>query len=121
MSDTTSTTTSLVDDRGKTSVSSLDSTPKAPSVRDSLFSSCHSSETNIVLRAWRIRDSIGASSGIGFGTGEQPVSTPLTWIRTRNTCGSEPDIPSSRDIVPSGFRRKAARLRLAKIGEATDG
>ena len=92
--------------------SSLDWTPNATSVRASRFSSCQSSSENIVLRACRIKASIGAFSPAAFGTVEVPVMEFPSWILMRRLCGSELVIPCSRDIVPSGFRRRAAKLRF---------
>jgi hypothetical protein len=87
-------------------------------MRDSRLISCQSSTEKIVLRASRISDSMGASSGMGFGTEEEPVSVSLVKMRTRRLCGSLLAMPRSRDIVPSAFRRRAARLRFLKAGAA---
>ena len=83
----------LSESSGNVRVSPLYLTLNAPSVRDSRLSSCQSSVEKMVFRAWRIRDSIGASSGIGLGIVDDPVFTPSTWTRTRTNCGSVLDTP----------------------------
>ena len=89
-------------------------------MRDSRLISCQSSRENTVLRASRISDSTGASSGIGFGREDEPVSVSLVVIRTRTHCGSVLAMPWSRDMVPSAFRRRAARLRFLNAGAAVE-
>ena len=63
---------------------------------------------------------MGASSAARCGSVDDPVSVPLTCIRTRRHRGSDSAIPWSRDIDPSVFRRRAARLRFLNEGEAGD-
>ena len=49
-------------------------TPYEPSKRLSRLTSCHNSVSKMVLRACKIIDSIGASSGRGRGRVEEPVT-----------------------------------------------
>jgi hypothetical protein len=83
----------LSESRGNVSISPLYLTLNAPSVRDSRLSSCQSSVEKMVFRAWRIRDSIGASSGTGLRIVDDPVFKPSTWTRTRTDCGSVLETP----------------------------
>jgi len=73
----------LVEVRGHLNVDFWDWTPYDARTRDSRFNSCHSSSAKIAFRACKIRSSIGASSGTGFGTALAPVSMLFVSIRTR--------------------------------------
>lgn len=51
---------------------------------------------------------------------DTPVSSPLTCMRILNDFGSVSANPWSKDMDPSGFRRRTARLRFLNAGEAID-
>ena len=108
----------LLDVRGQMRVSPLERIPNEPRVRASRFSSCHSSSSKIVLRAWRIKALTAESSAAALGTSDEPVSISPTWILTRRHCGSAS--PWSRYIDPSGFGRNGAKLRFLNKGAASE-